>query len=439
MAETELSPQAEPLLPLRVLFVEDNPDDVQLSLLELRRANVAIVSDVARTKDEFLERISASSYDAVIADYSLGGWTGMDALAVMKEKGKDLPFILVTGVLGDGVAVDCIKQGVSDYVLKDRLARLPAAVRTSIKEARLQKERKNADDKLQESEKMFRTLAESIDSAIFVYLGTTCRYANREAEVITGYTRAELVSMNSLNLIHRDSRRTVVEMGFSNGPVDGAPQHFEVKINTKSGEGRWLDMTSSIIDIEGKRGRLVAAFDITERKAQLQDMERLATIDALTGLSNYRRLLDAFDSERSRSQRTGRPFSLLLLDLDKLKNINDTYGHSAGSRSICRVGDILQAQCRSMDTAARYGGDEFAVLLPETKGLAARHLADRIADTVLKDDERPPISVSFGLATCPEDGVTFNEVFQIADSRLYLMKDRPLRRSIADMSVPVAS
>jgi PAS domain S-box-containing protein len=326
MAETELSPQAEPLLPLRVLFVEDNPDDVQLSLLELRRANVAIVSDIARTKDEFLERISAGSYDAVIADYSLGGWTGMDALAVMKEKGKDLPFILVTGVLGDGVAVDCIKQGVSDYVLKDRLARLPAAVRTSIKEARLQKERKNADDKLQESEKMFRTLAESIDSAIFVYLGTTCRYANREAEVITGYTRAELVSMNSLNLIHRDSRRTVVEMGFSNGPVDAAPQHFEVKINTKSGEGRWLDMTSSIIDIEGKRGRLVAAFDITERKAQLQDMERLATIDALTGLSNYRRLLDAFDSERSRSQRTGRPFSLLLLDLDKLKNINDTYG-----------------------------------------------------------------------------------------------------------------
>src|ERR1700733_3956106 len=104
----------------------------------------------------------------------------MDALALLKEKGKDLPFILVTGVLGDGIAVDCVKQGVSDYVLKDRLARLPVAIRSSIKEARLQEEHKWADNKLQESEKMFRTLAESIDSAIFVYLGKRCWYANRE-------------------------------------------------------------------------------------------------------------------------------------------------------------------------------------------------------------------------------------------------------------------
>jgi diguanylate cyclase (GGDEF)-like protein/PAS domain S-box-containing protein len=429
MAEPNPIPQIERRRALRVLFIEDNPDDLELSLLELKRANLQVLPDVVKSRDEFLDRVLVGSYDAVVADYRLGSWTGMDALALMREKGLDLPFILVTGVLGEGVAVDCIKQGASDYVLKDRLARLPLAIRRSVKEARLQEEQKKADRKLQESEKMFRTLAEAIDSAIFVYLGRQCRYANREAEVITGYSRDELLSMNSLDLIHRDSRQVVVQMGFSNAQAGTPPPHFEIRILTKSGKSRWLDMTSSTIEIEGRRGRLVAAFDITERKMALEDMQHLATIDPLTGLANYRRLVGAFDSELDRSRRTGRSFSLLLLDLDKLKRVNDTYGHLVGSRALCRVGNVLKAQCRSMDIVARYGGDEFAVLLPETKLAAAGFLADRIAASVMRDQEKPSISVSFGLAASPDDGHSFKQVLQIADRRLYLKKGQKLEAS----------
>src|SRR5262249_53397686 len=123
-----------------------------------------------------------------------------------------------------------------------------------------------------------------------------------------------------------------------------------------------------------------------------------------------------------RSKRTGRLFSLLLLDLDRLKNINDRYGHVIGSRAICRVGKVLQAQCRKVDVATRYGGDEFALVLPETSAEAAQHLADRIASSVRLDNEAPSISVSFGLAACPTEGLTFKEALRIADKGLYLMK-----------------
>ena len=133
---------------LRILFVEDNPDDLELILLELQKANLEVAADIVMRRDEFIARISAVPYDAVIADYKLDGWTGMDALALMREQGRRLPFILVTGVLGEDFAVDCIKQGASDYVLKDRLARLPVAIRRSIKESCLQEQQEQANGKL---------------------------------------------------------------------------------------------------------------------------------------------------------------------------------------------------------------------------------------------------------------------------------------------------
>ena len=91
-----------------------------------------------------------------------------------------------------------------------------------------------------------------------------------------------------------------------------------------------------------------------------------AISDSLTGLANYRRFIDSLQAELERSGRTNRPFSVLLMDLDKLKEINDRYGHETGTRAICRVAEVLRQHSRAIDTAARYGGDEFSLLLPET-------------------------------------------------------------------------
>jgi len=163
--------------------------------------------------------------------------------------------------------------------------------------------------------------------------------------------------------------------------------------------------------------------------AQLfERVHHLAVSDPLTGLANYRRLLDVLENETDRTDRTGRPFSVLLLDLDGLKNINDGYGHLVGSRAICRLADILRIHCRAIDTAARYGGDEFALVLPESEEGDARRVADRIREVLASDDEPPHLSASIGISIYRGDGERIEKLLSEADQDLYTEKAKREKR-----------
>ncbi len=131
---------------LRVLLVEDDPDDRDLILLELGKCEFEITIDVAATADEFRQQVRTHCPDVVLADYNLGQWRGTEALEILGEEGLDVPLILVSGALGDVTAVECIKQGVTDYVLKDSLARLSVALRGALKDKNLREERKREQE-----------------------------------------------------------------------------------------------------------------------------------------------------------------------------------------------------------------------------------------------------------------------------------------------------
>jgi diguanylate cyclase (GGDEF)-like protein len=160
-------------------------------------------------------------------------------------------------------------------------------------------------------------------------------------------------------------------------------------------------------------------------QARLFDQVRsMAVTDPLTGLANYRRLISVIEAELDRSRRTHHPFSIVLLDMDGLKTINDRFGHLTGSRALVRLGKILRNHSRAIDTAARYGGDEFALVLPEAERDIATRVFTRIRERLSTEEETPTLSVSAGVAAYPEDGDTPEKLLGAADRALYRMKNR---------------
>lgn len=167
---------------------------------------------------------------------------------------------------------------------------------------------------------------------------------------------------------------------------------------------------------------LAVAAVVKQRRQVEEDLRRLAVSDSLTGLANHRRFIQVIDEEIQRSQRTNRPFAVVLLDLDHLKGINDSHGHLVGSRALCRLADILRASCRSIDTAARFGGDEFGMVLVETEAAAARGVAQRVCEQLAAEPEKPPLSASAGVGVYPQDGQSPDQLLQAADRGMYEMK-----------------
>jgi diguanylate cyclase (GGDEF)-like protein len=159
-------------------------------------------------------------------------------------------------------------------------------------------------------------------------------------------------------------------------------------------------------------------------------LRALVVTDPLTGLPNYRRLVEVLQAEILRADRIERPFSVVFFDMDGLKLINDEFGHLAGSRAVCRLADTLRESCRATDTSARFGGDEFVVVLPDTDETGARHVVRRVSERLAKDTDRPQLSVSAGVAVYPRDGSTPATLLSSADRILYKVKgEKPGRKS----------
>jgi len=181
MTETEAGP-------LRVLFVEDSREDMEVTVRQLEKAGLRVSKDVVESQREFEEKLAANSYDIVIADYRLPEWRGLDAVDILKTQGKDIPVIIVTGSLGDELAAECIRRGASDYVLKDRLARLPAAVQRALEERSLRAERQRTEEALRLQNKALEAAANAI---VITDREGRVTWVNPAFTRLTGYAPAE--------------------------------------------------------------------------------------------------------------------------------------------------------------------------------------------------------------------------------------------------------
>jgi signal transduction histidine kinase len=187
---------------LQLLMVEDNTTDAELCLQELKSVGFSPTADVVETASAFAEQLDAHSYDVILADYRIPGWSGMEALTLLKQTGKDIPFIVVTGSLGDEAAVQCIKDGASDYILKDRLARLPQAIFHVMEERKLRQASKLAEQtmarqalELQKArERRFQMKAEFLDHVsheLRTPIAAACMFLTNTLDGLAGSLRPE--------------------------------------------------------------------------------------------------------------------------------------------------------------------------------------------------------------------------------------------------------
>src|SRR5579862_2354044 len=173
--------------PLRVLFVEDSADDVKFLLYELRHGGYDPIYKQVQTAEDLKEALLFGDWEVVISDFRMPNFSGIDALGVLKESGKDLPFILVSGTIGEAAAVESMKAGAHDYIMKDNLARLVPAIQRELQEASERRSRRQAEAALRESEERFHTMADSAPVLIWVCQANSAyTYVNKPWLEFTG-------------------------------------------------------------------------------------------------------------------------------------------------------------------------------------------------------------------------------------------------------------
>ena len=264
---------------LNFLLLEDEPDDAELTEEALRKAGIVFLSKRVDTREGFITALEEYRPDIILADYHLPTFDGMTALTIAVERAPDVPFIFVSGAMGEELAIETLHLGAADYVIKDRLGKLAPAVSRALHQATEQRLRRQAEADLAESEERFRKMAESaLDGLVIIDENELITYWNRAAEKMFVYTVAEALGRPVHELLapaeHRDVFRHRRWSGFRDtgkGPVIGHTR--EIVALRKGGERFPVEVSVSSMTIDGRWHAAAIARDITERKRVEQELK----------------------------------------------------------------------------------------------------------------------------------------------------------------------
>jgi diguanylate cyclase (GGDEF)-like protein/PAS domain S-box-containing protein len=435
---------------MKVYLIEDNPVTIQVIRDMLSGVDpTAFVLECSLRLEDAIESLRTVNPDVILLDLNLPDTSGINTLLVLVEHAPDYPIVVLTAIDDEKIGLESVKRGAQDYLIKGEVTKelLARSLLYAVERKHMEGELKRAHEQFQvllkdrtaelsrtnlelqeeiserrRTEERLLSLLKAVESmqigVTITDLDGTIVYTNPFEAAMHGYSVDEMVGKPARILAQEAAARPL-----SRDKIRSMKSFTRETTNIKKdGTVFPVNLISDVVRNEDGNPIYIVttSADITERKKMEQELTRLSITDDLTGLFNQRYFHRKLNDEIKRARRTGSSLSLLIFDLDNFKIYNDTYGHLKGDDVLREVGKITKNAVRSgVDAAFRYGGDEFAVILPHTDGDDARQLGIRIHEQV--SSHFPDIGISCGIARLA-DNLSLQELVDIADKEMYRNK-----------------
>ncbi len=412
-------------MPIQVLFIEDSEVDVELALRSLEQGGFEVSWERVDLEEDLRRVLGSSKPQAILSDFSMPRFDGVDALRLVKEIAPGIPFIFLSGTIGEERAIEAIRLGATDYVLKNNMRRLSTVVRRALSEAGERERIRIAEE---ERARLVQILEATSDYVCMTDPAGTITYLNAAGRKLTGSPESEGVG-RSLGEIYPAWARGLIEREGTPAASRAGVWNGETAI--LGADGTEIPVSQVIIAHRGPDGEIrffsTIARDIRERKAYEARLQYLANYDPLTGLPNRDLLGDRTLQAVAHARRASRPAALLVLNLDRFKLVNESYSHGAGDTLLHMVADRLKSAVREGDTVARLGGDAFAVLAtdlarPDDVVSVARKIREAMHSPFWLEGRDLHVTLSIGASVYPRDGEEFDMLFRNADAAMHRVK-----------------
>lgn len=403
---------------ITVLLIEDNADYAQLVKRKLEKSNRAKFQfQWAQCLSQGLEHLKQNKIDLVLLDLNLPDSQEIDTLVSVQKCAPNVPIIIITATDDETIALKSIQMGAQDYLVKNEVKNVNLA-RSILYSYRRFKFDGNEYEKAPEEGNLdhFRNVLDgNADGIVITNRDGYVQYINMAAEILLGRREKEMIGSH---------------FGF---PLT-VDKKIDVNVMLKSGIHVVMEMHVVQIEWLGETAYLAALRDITERKSREDKLYNLSITDDLTGLHNRRGFFSLAGRYMNTISETNKSFLVLFIDLDGLKEINDTLGHLIGSQALVDTADILRETFRDSDIVARFGGDEFVILVKDTYESSTNLIIRRLqknTDSFNKNETRP-YDISMSIGSVPYDPYkpkTLEDLVNVADGLMYQDKQNKRTRS----------
>jgi diguanylate cyclase len=422
----------------RVLIVDD--EQIQLDSLKELMTLSGYQVEIANCGNSAIERIQENSFDTILLDLNMPNGSGFEVIDHVIANEIQMKIIVVSGESDFDSTRTALRRGAYDFIKKPYIPdELLSTVKNATRKRQLETANSLIQQKLEESEHLHRFIVDHSPDIVFMLdIDGNFTFLNDTVYKTLGFNKNELVGKHYSTLISSQSAEQAKYVFTERRAGTRKSRNVELKLKCRDeSEHRYFDTTSMSIDLENTNadtdpailGIYGVARDVTEKKQAQELISYQAYHDLLTRLPNRALMEDRLTIAITQAIRSDNKLAVMFLDLDRFKWVNDTLGHSIGDRLLQSVSQRLENCLRKGDTLARFGGDEFALVLPN---IQKNHDAEIIANKILTefkepftiDDHELYVSSSIGIAVYPEAGRTIDSLIQSADLAMYFVKDK---------------